>query len=412
MKRRSIILSIIGLGLWSCQPKANPENLADDQLRVLSNELAQKFIITDGHIDLPERLDEEGYLGTDSLPDLANRTPTGDFDYVRAKAGGLDAPFMSIYIPSSFQITGGAKEYADSLINIVERVVATFPAHFDIAKTPKEAEEIIDIGKVALPMGMENGASIGDDLSNIAYFKGRGINYITLTHATDNQICDSSYDTTYDTWNGLSEFGEQVVKEMNRLGVMVDVSHVSDSAFYDVMALTTVPAIASHSSCRHFTPGWQRNMDDDMIKLLADNGGVILISFGSTFLDMDSRKAFAKIDSLIEEFKKDTTLVKNDPRISEYNQRLKAELKAYTTVQRLADHVDHAVKLAGIDHVGLGSDFEGVGDSLPEGMKDVSQYPNLIYELLKRGYSEKDIEKICYKNFWRVWNEVLETAKK
>ncbi|MDA0196551.1 MAG: dipeptidase [Bacteroidetes bacterium] len=391
-----------------CNKAPENESLSDEQLRVLANELAQKFIITDGHIDLPERLDEEGYLGTDSLPDIANRTATGDFDYVRAKTGGLDAPFMSIYIPSSLQVTSGAKEYADSLINIVEKVVAKFPAHFDIAKTPGEAEEIIDIGKISLPMGMENGAAIGEDLSNIAYFKNRGISYITLTHATDNQICDSSYDTTTDTWNGLSEFGEQVVKEMNRLGIMVDISHVSDSAFYDVMALTDVPAIASHSSCRYFTPGWERNMNDDMIKILAEKGGVIMISFGSTFLDMNSKKTFAKIDSMVKEFMKDTTLVKNDPRISEYNKKLKVELNAYTTVERLADHFDHAVKIAGIDHVGIGSDFEGVGDSLPEGMKDVSQYPNLIYELLKRGYSEEDIEKICYKNLWRVWNEVLE----
>jgi len=410
MRRKFLTASLIGLGLWSCQQEKTVEGLSDEQLRSLSKELAQKFIIADTHIDVPYRLDEEGYLGTDSLPDLANRTSTGDFDYVRAKEGGLDAVFMSIYIPSDLQSRGGAKEYADSLISMVERLVGEFPAHFDIAKTPEEAENIIDIGKIAFPMGMENGAAVEDDLTNIGYFRDRRISYITLTHGTDNQICDSSYDVTDDTWNGLSEFGEQAVKEMNKVGIMVDISHVSDSAFYDVMALTDIPAIASHSSCRHFTPGWERNMTDDMIKLLADNGGVVQISFGSTFLDMDSRNAFAKIDSLVEEFQKDTTLLENDPRITEYNQRLKIELNAYTTVQRLADHVDHAVKIGGINHVGLGSDFDGVGDSLPEGMKDVSQYPNLIYELLKRGYSEEDIEKICYKNVWRVWNEVLEAA--
>ena len=247
-------------------------------------------------------------------------------------------------------------------------------------------------------------------IANVAYFKERGISYVTLTHSKDNQICDSSYDTSDDTWGGLSPFGEEVVAEMNRVGIMVDISHVNDSTFYDVMKLTKAPAIASHSSCRYFTPGWERNMNDDMIKALAENGGVIQINFGSSFLDGEKKDLFGSISEQVDQYKEENNLEDDDPVVDEYNKKLKAELNPYSTVEKVADHIDHVVEIAGIDYVGIGSDYDGVGDSLPEGLKDVSQYPNLIYELLKRGYSEEDIEKICYKNVWRVWNMVLEVA--
>ena len=219
----------------------------------------------------------------------------GDFDYVRSKKGGLDAPFMSIYIPSRYQkkndqgeLLGGGKDLADSLINMVIAIAQTYPNQYALANTPAEIEANWQTGRISLPMGMENGAPIGTDLANLKYFFDRGIRYITLTHGKDNQICDSSYDSTY-TWNGLSPFGEQVVKEMNRVGIMVDISHVDDSAFYDVMKIAAAPAIASHSSCRYFTPGFRRNMTDDMIKTLAKNGGVIQINFGASFLDSTVR---------------------------------------------------------------------------------------------------------------------------
>jgi len=261
-------------------------------------------------------------------------------------------------------------------------------------------------------MGMENGAPIGNDLANIKYFYYRGIRYITLTHGKDNQICDSSYDTTR-TWNGLSPFGEQVVKEMNRVGIMVDISHVSDSTFYDVIKLTNIPVIASHSSCRAFTPGFQRNMNDDMIKKLGENGGVIQINFGSAFLDSTVRAGNEnnrkKLQAILEEknLKMSDSLAK--PVIEQFR---KDNPSLYADVKIVADHIDHVVKLAGINHVGIGSDYDGVGDSLPTGLKDVSQYPNLIYELLKRGYTEEDIAKVCYKNVWRVWNAVEAAASK
>ena len=206
-----------------------------------------------------------------------------------SKKGGLDAPFMSIYIPASYQEEGGAKSLADSLIDMVYAIAAAHPDKFEVAKSPKEVQRQFKQGKISLPMGMENGAPVEDELGNLKHFKDRGISYITLTHSKDNQICDSSYDTTR-TWNGLSPFGRQVVAEMNKVGIMIDISHVSDSTFYQVMELSTVPCIASHSSVRHFTPGFERNMNDDMIRLLGEKGGVIQINFGSAFLDGEIRK--------------------------------------------------------------------------------------------------------------------------
>ena len=249
----------------------------DQALRNKADELAQKFIITDGHIDVPWRLNK-GY------EDLSVRTKTGDFDYVRAKEGGLDVPFMSIYIPSSYIETGGAKEKADSLIDMVNQMADKDPDKFEVAYSLADANRIFQEGKIALPMGMENGVGIEDDLSNLKYFYDRGIRYITLTHSKDNLICDSSYDESEDTWGGLSPYGRKVVKEMNRLGIMVDISHVTDEVINQVMDMSDVPVIASHSSCRHFTKGWERNMGDAEIRRLKENGGVIQINFGSRFV--------------------------------------------------------------------------------------------------------------------------------
>ena len=370
----------------------------DATLKKRANELAHKFIITDGHIDLPWRLNE-GY------EDVSIRTETGDFDYIRAKEGGLDAPFMSIYVPSSYQETGGAKEKADSLIDLVHQIANDHPDKFEVAYSVADVNRIFGDDKIALPMGMENGAPILDDLSNVAYFHKRGIRYITLTHAKDNLICDSSYDTT-GTWGGLSPFGREVVKEMNRVGIMVDISHVTDDVINQVLDMTEVPVIASHSSCRHFTPGWERNMGDAEIKRLKDNGGVIQINFGSSFVTQMSQDKDKVNSDKIETYAKENGLEEDDEKFIAYAKKVNKENPMYADIADVVDHIDRVVELAGIDHVGIGSDYDGVGDSLPYGLKDVSSYPNLIFHLLKRGYSEDDIQKICYKNIWRVWSAV------
>jgi membrane dipeptidase len=383
--------------------------MTEEELLSYADELAHKFIIADGHVDLPYRMEVKGFMLKKQVEDVSVETE-GNFDAPKAKRGGLDAPFMSIYIPSSYQITGGAKEFADSLITMVSQLPDEFPDLFAKAMSPADVEANFKKGLISLPMGMENGAPIEDDLANVKYFFDRGIRYITLTHGTDNQISDSSYDTTY-TWNGLSPFGEEVVREMNRVGIMVDISHVSDSAFYDVMKIAKAPAIASHSSCRKFTPGFERNMSDDMIKKLAENGGVIHINFGSSFLSKESRDKFASMREHLVNYAAENGLSRSDSAFQAYAKKYADDNDVFADVQIVADHIDHVKNLVGIEYVGFGSDFDGVGDSLPEGLKDASMFPNLIAELLKRGYTEKEIEMICSGNTFRVWNEVQKVAE-
>jgi len=374
----------------------------DASLKKRAYELAHTYIITDGHIDVPWRLN-------DGYEDLSVRTEGGDFDYIRAKDGGLDVPFMSIYVPSSYQETGGAKEKADSLIDLVHRIANDHPDKFEVAYSPNDGDRIFSQGKIALPMGMENGAPIEDNLNNVAYFHKRGIRYITLTHARDNLICDSSYDTT-NTWGGLSPFGRQVVAEMNRVGIMVDISHVTDAVINQVLDMAKAPVIASHSSCRKFTPGWQRNMGDPEIKRLKENGGVIQINYGSSFITQAAQDKRQANTDKVAAYAKKNGLEQADEQLKAYAKKVSKDNPIYADITEVIDHIDHVVKLAGIDHVGIGSDYDGVVDSLPYGLKDVSSYPNLIYHLLKRGYSDEDIAKICYKNVWRVWREVERVA--
>jgi membrane dipeptidase len=413
MMRIKVALSLLCITLViSCIEKKQADSMTDEQLRAYADELAYKFIIADSHVDFPERLKEKKIVLTEETKSIVMSDVGGEFDYERSIKGGLNAPFMSVYIPSSYQKQNDSgKAFADSLISNVKAMVSLFPDKFALANTPSEVETNFKAGKISLPMGMENGAPIGNDLANVKYFYDQGIRYITLTHSKDNQICDSSGDTTR-TWNGLSPFGREVVAEMNRVGIMVDISHVDDSTFYQVMKLTKVPCIASHSSCRAFAPTVRRDMTDDMIKKLGENGGVMMINYYNAFIDsavvnrnkinrekliaLLAEKGISMTDEqampIIDQFKKENPSLKSD-------------------INMVANHIDHVVKLAGIDHVGIGSDFDGVEGDLPTGLEDVSSYPNLIYTLLKRGYTEEDIAKICYKNLWRVWNKVEQVAK-
>ncbi|MGH9870309.1 MAG: subclass B3 metallo-beta-lactamase [Candidatus Polarisedimenticolia bacterium] len=399
--RRASSILLLCFALSACGGAGRHE--ADLQARAA--ELARRFIIVDTHIDVPDRLVKK------QDEDLSVRTPDGDFDHPRAAAGGLDAPFMSIYVPASYQKTGGAKAYADGLIDLVESFSRKWPDKFALATSPADVRRNAEAGLISLPMGMENGAPVEDDLANLKHFFDRGIRYITLTHGEDNQICDSSYNKGERRWRGLSPFGRQVVEEMNRLGIMVDVSHISDEAVRQVMEMTRAPAIASHSSCRHFTPGWERNMSDELIQALAAKGGVIMINFGSSFLTHEARVSYDAHSTAAKAFREKQGIDSEDPKAKEFSEAWwKEHRKVYATVDDVVAHIDHVVELAGIDHVGIGSDFDGVGDSLPVGLKDVSAYPSLIAALLKRGYSERDIEKICGGNLLRVWTEVERAA--
>lgn len=406
MKSLSTALLLFVCGLLSCQQQQQqeqlqPKPLTDAEFKEKANRLVHEFIIVDTHVDVPYRLQEK-------MADISQRTEDGDFDYPRAKAGGLDAPFMSIYVPAEYEKKGGAKKLADQLIDMVEKFKKDSPDKFAVAKSVADVQAQFAKGLISLPMGMENGSPIEGKLENLRHFYDRGIRYITLAHSKSNHISDSSYDPNR-RWNGLSPFGCEVVAEMNRLGMMIDISHVSDSTFYQVMRLSQAPVIASHSSCRHFTPGWERNMDDEMIKALAKNGGVININFGSSFLNDSVRQAEDKMWKYIQTNK-----------INPNSDAGKASLKkfrienniGYADIADVIAHIAHVVKLVGVDHVGFGSDFDGVGDSLPAGLKSVADYPNIIYELLRKGYSDTDIQKICSGNLLRVWAEVERVAQK
>jgi len=425
MRRRTLL--VLGLLAVSCQadkkrdtesspppPAAQPASPAaapaEPGLEARARELARRFLILDGHVDLPHRLILRVDANGRPIEDVSQRTEQGNFDFPRAVEGGLDAPFMSIYVPASFQVSGGGKKKADQLIDMVEQIATAHPDKFAIARTPAQVAENSRARRVSLPLGIENGAAIEDDLANLAHFHRRGVRYITLTHATDNLICDSSYDKAK-KWKGLSPFGRKVVAEMNRLGIMIDVSHISDQAFDQVIELSRAPVIASHSSARHFTPGWERNLDDARIVKLGRKGGVILINFGSSFID---ERARVYGDEMREAVRKTTEGRKPPPteleRDALYAAYAKEHPPVFATVEEVADHIQHVIRLVGVDHVGFGSDFDGVGDSLPTGLKDVTGYPNLIRVLLERGLSEADIEKICGGNLLRVWRAVEDHA--
>lgn len=368
-----------------------------------AHNIAQNAIIVDGHIDVPYRLHEKWV-------DVTQATQGGDFDYPRAKAGGLNAPFMSIYVSASLDGTEESTQRAHQLIDQVEAITARAPNKYAIATSPADIEEQFSKGLISLPLGMENGAPINGNLENLHTFFKRGIRYITLTHSKSNHISDSSYDDNRQ-WDGLSPFGEKVVLEMNKLGILVDISHVSDAAFYDTINVAKAPMIASHSSLRHFTPDFERNMDDDMIKALAKNGGIIMINYGSAFLDETanvwSRTKNNKRKLIEAEHGKDSE------QVTAFDDNYRDHTPfPFTNLDKAVEHIDYAVKLIGIDHVGLGSDYDGVGDSLPIGLKDVTTYPNIVQALLDKEYSEEDIKKVLGENLLRVWREVEQIAKK
>ena len=389
--------------LVACGPAEPPADPALDAA-ARAQDIARTSIIIDGHIDVPYRIVE-------AWEDVSRATAGGDFDYPRAVAGGLNAPFMSIYTPASLEAEGRSKVVAEELIGLVERIVAESPDKFAIALSPADVEEQFRRGLISLPLGMENGSPIEGDLDNLRYFYDRGIRYVTLAHSLSNHISDSSYDDNK-RWGGLSEFGEQVVTEMNRLGIMVDISHVSDEAFWDVMEITRAPAIASHSSARYFTPGWERNIGDDMIVRLAEGGGVVMINFGSSFITREAREYSSARSDAYDLWREQQGIERTDQSQDAFNAQYAEQHGPYpyATLEETLDHFDHVVELTGIDHVGIGSDYDGVGDSLPVGLKDVSTYPNLVEGLLDRGYSEEDIRKILGENLLRVWREVEAAA--
>ena len=399
---RALILAMI-LSACSPEPEAT-EEAASAGVVADAQRIAASSIIVDTHVDVPYRL-------INRPADVSQATETGDFDYPRAVQGGLNAPFMSIYTPAELEATGESRETAETLIDLVEDIVTNAPDKFAIATSVTDVRRQFEQGLISLPMGMENGSPVDGDIANLHHFFERGIRYLSLSHGETNHLSDSSYDENHE-WNGISDFGAEVIREMNRLGIMIDVSHVSDDAYWQILEITETPVIASHSSARHFTPGFERNMSDEMIVALAENGGVIQINFGSMFVNQASREYSEARMAAGEKYLMEHPDLTKSYLYREYP-KIYAEENGpmvYASLDDVLDHFDHVVKLVGIDHVGIGSDYDGVGDSLPEGLKDVSGYPNLVEGLLQRGYSEEDVRKILGENLLRVWKAVEDYA--
>lgn len=376
---------------------------ADEGASERARALAQQAIIVDTHIDAP-------YLLASMWADLGAAASDREFDYSRARAGGLDIAFMSIYTSAQQAAAGEAWQAAHTQIESVEALVRRHPDKFAILTSPRDVERLREGGRVLLSLGMENGSPLGEDLAQVRAFFERGVRYITLAHSAVNTISDSSYGVER-KWGGLSPFGRRVVAEMNRLGIMVDVSHVSDAAAAEAIHLSKAPVIASHSAFRHFTPGFERNISDELAKAVAAKGGVVQVPFGTAFV---SPKAAADIQARFRaraEFdRRNAELAAagkptEDPKTFEEAWDRDHPVPR-TPLEAVLDHIDYGVKLIGVDHIGIGSDFDGVAGQLVEGLRSVADYPNLVVGLQARGYSDSDIRKILGGNLLRVWSEV------
>jgi membrane dipeptidase len=355
-------------------------------------------IVVDTHSDTPQRMVFDKF-------DLGHRDADGHVDIPRMREGGLDAAFFSIWVPST--LTGPpAVKQALRQIDAVREQVRLHPGDLVLAVTVADIRRAKAEKKIAALMGMEGGHMIDDDLGLLRLYATLGVRYLTLTHFLNNNWADSSTDKP--KHNGLTPFGKDVVRELNRLGVMVDISHVSDKTFYDALQLTKAPVIASHSSCRAISDH-PRNMNDEMLRAVARNGGVVMINFEITFLSQTYRDATKAQDITAFERKFAETCGSNLACMILAGNRLARQMMTEgklpkVTWEAIIEHIDHAAKVAGVDHVGLGSDFDGA--TMPFGMDDASMLPRITDALLKKGYSEKDVEKILGGNLLRVMAEV------
>jgi membrane dipeptidase len=363
---------------------------------------ATQAVTVDGHADTPTEFLKAPF-------DLGVVNKRGMVDYPRMKAGGLDAEFFAAYVPAKYA-NKGAAAYCMTIMETIHEMADRYPAWARFAASTSDIRSAAKEGKRAILIGIEGGHAIEDSLELLRAFYRFGARYMTLTHFNTNNWADSSGDAP--KHNGLTPFGKAVVLEMNRLGMLVDVSHVSDKTFYDAIETSKAPIIASHSSARALA-GHPRNMTDDMLIALAKNGGVVMVNFYPVFLSDEVRAADKERD---QKLAADIAALKaQDPSEGAVFDAGVAKLYAANPLPpvsytRIADHIDHIVKVAGIDHVGIGSDFDGI-TSTPVGMEDVSKLPNLRAELKKRGYSETDIRKIMGENFMRVFAEVERVAR-
>ena len=364
----------------------------------------RRAIVVDMHADTTQRL-------VDEQIDLQQRLADGHFDAVRAKEGGLDAQFFSIWVEPDLFGGGGARavKRADDQIQAVHDLAQKHPETWEVATTAADVRRIAASGKIAALMGMEGGYAIDEKIENVGRYYQMGVRYLSPAWSVSTSWAGSSGDEVGKT-RGLNDFGRQVIREMNRLGIMVDVSHLSDRAFWDILSTSTKPVIATHSGCRAIT-NVPRNLTDDMIVALAKTGGVVNVIFYPEHIEPGysekKKKVDAEISALVQRASDQEPgdaahkkLARDRVRREEYLKRLPP-----VSVARIVDHIDHIVKLVGIDHVGIGSDFDGI-QAVPADLKSVTDLPNLTRELLRRGYSESDIDKILGGNMLRVMEEV------
>jgi len=399
MQRRRLVL-ILFLILPLDVSRLFPAERTRAQAEEVARNVLERAIVIDSHEDTPQMLLDEGY-------DLADPNSPYMVSIPKMRAGRLGAAFFSIWVETKWPPSDLIHRGLD-LIDAVQEQVARHPGELGLASTADDIVRLHEQHKIAILVGVEGGHIIQNDLRALDTFYRLGVRYMTLTHTANNEWADSS--SVKPRWNGLNDTGRKVIERMNHLGMMADISHVSDKTFYDTLEVTRAPVIASHSSCRAIVNA-KRNMSDDMIRALAKTDGVIQINFYSAFIDQAYNSAQQKIDTQM------TAAVEAARRArAKEGQRLTwveevRILRKYSaslptpSFERIADHIDHAAQVGGIDHVGLGSDFDGI-NSAPRGMEDVSKLPDLVVELARRGYSEEDLIKILGGNLLRVMRQV------
>jgi membrane dipeptidase len=379
----------------------------EEQLKRKADKIHAAVLTVDTHCDTPMEMFSSGF-------DLGVCHEVGCVDFPRMKEGGLDAEFFAVFTgqgPRDDSTFDKVHKRALEVFDVIHKNVEKNKNLADIALTPDDAYRLKKEGRIAAFIGVENGYPIGKDITRIKQYYDLGARYITLAHTRNNDICDSSTDPKGAENNGLSEFGKEVVKEMNRLGMMVDVSHISDKSFYDVLKITAAPVIASHSSCRALCES-PRNIDDNMLQALRQNGGVIQICILSDYLKTPEKnpELDAKLAELKNKYGDYNTLAEDKKKLmrKEYDD-IHKKYARLATVKDAVDHIDHVVQVIGVDYVGIGTDFDGGGGI--DGCSNVAEMKNITMELLRRGYSKKDIEKIWGENVMRVLRKVEDIAK-
>jgi len=381
------------------------------KLQAKARAIHERAFVLDSHQDTPGNLLKSGFdLTKDHTPE-----EEAQVDFPKMKRGGLDGAFWAVYVgqgPRTPEGTAAIRKEVQALFDVIHGAIRQYPTELALATTPAEALRIRKAGQRAIFIGMENGYPLGQDLGMLQTYYDQGARYITLCHSSNNDICDSSTDPKGPEHQGLSAFGRQVVQEMNRLGMMVDVSHTSDSTFYDVLRLSTVPIIASHSGSRVLSD-MARNLTDDMLRDLARHGGVVQLNLFSPYVktELKSPERQAAEQAFCTKWQIKTFLnvyalppTDRKEALAEYTQIEKQYPVPLANVQDAANQIDHLVQVAGINHVGIGSDFDG--GTVLTGLADVGDFPNLTLELVRRGYSARDLNKIWSGNLLRVMRAV------